>query len=309
MNTSQTASTVMAYETKDKTAECDWSHWPLTMDSARGVQRETPSEGKNELIAKHYKHVGLAEHASVASFSRAVLGLMELGAPAWLLDRTMVAAREEIHHAQMAFAIARSWSHEPFYISGMEDLLKRQENTGLDEFVVRTVREACAGETPAVLRVAVALRFVQDAQIREYLNTVLVEERRHAELAWSTVAWALLTEVKDGATAGSLRPAHLAAKVALASAVTSLWGQANTSVIERQKQELDGLLKVGILSSEMEKVVARVAAPLVEGLGAELLSGHVLANGIGRFEAVVHQNFEDALDEAKGFVAQDSELV
>jgi len=270
--------------------ECDWSHWPLER-----IQEATrlPSREWNKEIAEHYRKVGLAEHASVASFSRVVLELMENAAPAWLLDRTMVAAREEIRHAQMAFALARSWSQEPFHLTGMDGLLAGQKSGGLVELARRTVTEACAGETPAFLRVAVAKHFVQDMQTSEYLNAVLVEEKLHASLAWATLAWAVSAAQGDEQSL-----VRLAVQQTLASTASSLWSQANASVPDLPSEP--ELLKAGILSPSMEAAVARAAAPVVEALGVDLLSTDLLLNGIDHFEHLVNERFDRALAEVEG---------
>jgi len=272
--------------------ECDWSHWPLerVQEAAK-----LPSREWNKEIAEHYRKVGLAEHASVASFSRVVLELMENAAPAWLLDRTMVAAREEIRHAQMAFALARSRSQEPFHVAGMDGLLEGQESGGLVELARRTVTEACAGETPAFLRVAIAKHFVQDVQTSEYLNAVLVEEKRHAALAWATVAWAVSVAQGD-----EQRLVRLAVQQNLASTASSLWLQANASAPDLRSEP--ELLKAGILSPSLEAAVARVAAPVVEALGVDLLSTDLLVNGIDHFEHLVNERFDRALGEVEGIL-------
>ena len=59
-----------------------------------------PGNPDHAALASHFLSVGLSEHASIASFSRVVLELMQFGAPAELLDRTLVAAQDEIRHAQ-----------------------------------------------------------------------------------------------------------------------------------------------------------------------------------------------------------------
>lgn len=269
--------------------ECDWNHWPL--EHTQGATR-VPSREWNTEVAEYYRKVGLAEHASVASFSRVVLELMENAAPAWLLDRTMLAAREEIHHAQMAFAVARSWSQESFHVTGMDGLIEGQKSGGLVELARRTVAEACAGETPAFLKVAVAKHFVQDMQISEYLNKVLVEEKLHASLAWATVAWAVSAARRD-----EQRLVKLAVHQVLAETASSLRSQAKASAPDL-RSELE-LLKVGILSPSWKAAVARVAAPLVEALGVDLLSADLVVNGIDHFEHLVNERFDDALEEVE----------
>ena len=68
----------------------------------------------------------------------------------------------------------------------------------LAEFASQTVKEAVEGETPATLRAALALHFVEHEGVRDYLKQVAVEERRHAELAWATLAWTCLKGNQEG---------------------------------------------------------------------------------------------------------------
>eukprot|EP00931_Biecheleriopsis_adriatica_P069406 TRINITY_DN43261_c0_g1_i1.p1 TRINITY_DN43261_c0_g1~~TRINITY_DN43261_c0_g1_i1.p1 ORF type:complete len:467 (-),score=86.59 TRINITY_DN43261_c0_g1_i1:78-1442(-) len=278
--------------------ECDWIRWPN--NTAREVAPAAGHSGEewDTEIALYYQNAGLAEHASVASFSRAVLELMEYGAPPGILDRTLAAAREEVHHAQMAFALARAWSSKSLRVTGIDGLLAERKGDGLADLAKRVVTEACAGETPAVLKMAVAYRFAQNEKVREYLRTTLVEERRHAELAWATVAWAMLSDAQGS---GQVEPQEkravlLATSNALASTSASLWLQANaSSIIDRHSKKAGRLLQVGILPPSMEAAVAQIAAPMVERLRAELLSEQLLANGLDHFESLVHQQFEHAL--------------
>merc|ERR1712151_679000 len=96
-------------------------------------------------IAHHYENVGLAEHVSVASFSRAALELMAHGAPPKLLDRTLEAAREEVRHAQMALSLAKVWSGKNFELTGIQGLAEHHGVDSLANFARRTAIEACAG--------------------------------------------------------------------------------------------------------------------------------------------------------------------
>eukprot|EP00404_Azadinium_spinosum_P013916 CAMPEP_0180528068 /NCGR_PEP_ID=MMETSP1036_2-20121128/60581_1 /TAXON_ID=632150 /ORGANISM="Azadinium spinosum, Strain 3D9" /LENGTH=290 /DNA_ID=CAMNT_0022541563 /DNA_START=397 /DNA_END=1266 /DNA_ORIENTATION=+ len=234
--------------------ECDWSRWFVDASHEEAVPIATSKEGLGTQIAEHYQSTGLGEHASVASFSR-VLELMRHGAPAQLVDRTLSAAREEVQHAQMALSLARAWSTTRFRVTGIDGLLAERGVDGLADLAALTATEAVAGETPGVLRAAIALRFTRHQQVREYLSRVVVEERRHAELAWATVAWALLAEAENGGTSSpqAQGATRLATARALGSAISSLWEQANKSVpvsLERNRAAI--LLQVGMLSPDLE---------------------------------------------------------
>ncbi|CAK0810580.1 unnamed protein product [Prorocentrum cordatum] len=248
---------------------------------------------------RHYQRVGLAEHASVASFSRAALELMEHGAPAGLIDRTLVAAREEIRHAQMALALASSWSAVPLRVTGIDGLSREPAGGDLVDFAKRTINEACAGETPAVLKALVGHHLASDGPVRRYLSAVVAEERRHAELAWVTAGWTLVHEAES-----QIRPAEQGrvrggVDEALSSVVSSLWAQVNASARDAASEQSSRLLRAGIVPKELEAAVAQIAAPLAERLRSELLHPRLLTDGLPRFELVVQQQFDQALEEAQ----------
>mmetsp|Transcript_8416 Transcript_8416/g.15377 ORF Transcript_8416/g.15377 Transcript_8416/m.15377 type:complete len:397 (-) Transcript_8416:83-1273(-) len=243
-------------------AESDWT----------GQKEEAaPENTKDQGLAAHFLSVGLSEHASVASFSRVVLELMQLGAPAGLVNRTLVAAQEEIRHAQMAFSLAKTWSSQAFALSPLEGLEFRPIT--LEEFADQTVREAVEGETPAALKAALALRFAQHGGVRDFLAAVAVEERRHAELAWATLAWAFLQEspaVQQSASASLDRTvAHL----------------------KTQPASQQGDLAHGLLTPELEEMARHEAAGVVVKLQKELKG----ATSLDDFESRAQRHFDDAL--------------
>lgn len=228
-------------------------------------------------LASHFLSVGLSEHASVASFSRVVLELMQFGAPAELLDRTLVAAQEEIRHAQMAFTLSNEWSPEPFVLRPLKGL---EFNTiTLAEFANQTVTEAVEGETPAALRAALALHFVEHQGVRDYLKQVAEEERRHAELAWATLAWTCLKGNQEG-------PAVQASAM---SALDHAALQLKACPVLKKSN-----LQHGILSPDLEALVCREAASLVQLLKTEM-QGIDGIDGLKLFELRVQEHFEKAV--------------
>lgn len=277
--------------------DCDWSSWPA--DSSLEETKLSRNIEVDDVIIRHYQRAGLAEHASVASFSRAVLELMEHGAPAGLIDRTLVAAREEIRHAQMALALASSWSAVPLRVTGINGLSRDPAGGDLVELAKRTINEACAGETPAALKALVGHQLASDGPVRRYLSAVVAEERSHAELAWATAGWTLVHEAERQAKPAGQGRVPGAIDEALSSVVSSLWMQANDSVRDPAPKQNPGLLRAGIVPKELEAAVARIAAPLVERLRSELLHPRLLTGGLPRFELVVRQQFDQALEEAR----------
>ena len=66
------------------------------------------SAASRQTLAGSWARDGLAEHASIASFSRFALGLLSHGAPASLVERLHLAAIDEIRHARLRAATRRA---------------------------------------------------------------------------------------------------------------------------------------------------------------------------------------------------------
>jgi hypothetical protein len=64
-------------------------------------------------------------------------------------------------------------------------------HSDLAAFAAATVEEGCVGETLSAAIAAEALRVCTDPAVRNSLAMIVRDERRHAALAWRTVAWAL----------------------------------------------------------------------------------------------------------------------
>ena len=140
-------------------------------------------------IAQRWLGNALLEHASVASFARATIELMAVGAPPSLISAAQRAASDEIRHAQMCFAIASSYAGGdvgpgPLPAAAPRDL-------DLAQVAVHTFIEGCVPESIGAL---VAERLADRArhpEIARILREIAADEARHAELAWSTVGWAV----------------------------------------------------------------------------------------------------------------------
>jgi len=155
-----------------------------------------------------------AEHASVASFARATLELLAVGAPPELVFAAQQASLDEVRHAQTCFTLAALYAGEaaepgPLPVPALRspDLL----SLACDTFI-----EGCVGETLAALAALRAARHCQIPAVREALTGIADDEARHAELAWATLAYAVRhggPEVAEAirALAEPLRAAAIAA--------------------------------------------------------------------------------------------------
>ena len=63
----------------------------------------------NQVIAMEFSEQGEGEHASVASFARHTLQLLNIGAPSELLMSSQKAAIDEVRHAKMCYGLAAAF--------------------------------------------------------------------------------------------------------------------------------------------------------------------------------------------------------
>lgn len=133
------------------------------------------------------------EHASVASFARASLQLLGLGAPADLVRAAHDAARDEIEHARIGYALA---ARRGATAAGPGPLAidRAPLGTTLEAFVRDTFLDGCVAETSAALEVRERAQASEhDAVERSALLRIADDEDRHVELAWRMLAWAVDT--------------------------------------------------------------------------------------------------------------------
>lgn len=163
---------------------------PELPDSFRIEVENLPVEIR-KILAERWSDMALAEHASIASFSRFSLQLLAVAAPPSLISAAHRAAIDEVRHAQMCFALASIYAGEdlspgPLPLDG--DIIG-----GLDlpTVVTSAVLEGCIGETIAASEAATAQDLAQTTTIKKTLNAIAQDESRHAQLAWRFVQWAL----------------------------------------------------------------------------------------------------------------------
>ena len=170
-------------------------------------------------LAAEWLATARAEHASVASFARATLELMAVGAPPELLAACSRAALDEVRHAELAFALASAYAGRALDPGPLPALTPR--GGGLAAVARDTFIEGCVGETGAVLeaeRALAALRQDGDPAVRDVLERIVRDETRHAELAWQTVTWAVTSGGPE-----VLAAVHAAARDAEPSARPETW--------------------------------------------------------------------------------------
>lgn len=130
------------------------------------------------------------EAASVASFSRFVLELLSIGAPADLVRDAQQAMAEELEHARVLYGVASSYGLRsvgpgPLRVDGA------LSHATPSSIAASLAAEGCVAETCSALQLGVAASRARDPQLRARLQQVAEEELRHAELAWRALAWML----------------------------------------------------------------------------------------------------------------------
>ncbi|MEZ4394806.1 MAG: ferritin-like domain-containing protein [Polyangiales bacterium] len=128
------------------------------------------------------------EHASIASFARATLSLLSLGAPPELLADTQRAVLDEVDHARRAFTLASRYAGRD-EAPGPLELRGACDPMDLESFALDTLRSGCVGESLAAVAAATQRDLATDPLAREALTRIADDEARHAELAWRTLAW------------------------------------------------------------------------------------------------------------------------
>lgn len=151
------------------------------------------SEDERRQLADHWTDVALAEHSSIASFSKFSLQLLAIAAPSDLIQRAHLAAMDEVRHAQLAFSLATAFrgtviapgEFQPHVLSIQPNLVQICESTA---------REGCVVETLSTLSAAADLTKTTDPAIQRALSVIIQDESKHSALAWDTVRWCISRE-------------------------------------------------------------------------------------------------------------------
>jgi hypothetical protein len=141
-------------------------------------------------LSEHWQRVAALEHASVASFARFTMQLLALGAPPELLHQAQDAAKDEIEHARICYAIASIYAGRDMG-PGPLNLDNVPIATDLRTAMLELIAEACVSETIGVAEAYELAQSVSDPVLRRVHRRIAADEQRHAELAWRSLAWML----------------------------------------------------------------------------------------------------------------------
>jgi hypothetical protein len=213
-------------------------------------------------LAQAWEREGASEHASVASFARLSLHLIALGAPADIIDRVLLAAREEVAHAKAAYGIASRFAGVP---RGPGPLEAHDAGSPVDysTLAIGTFRDGCVGETVAALEAEEAGRRAGPREIRSALARIARDESEHALLAWRILAWAL----QEGGAAARHAVAHEI--TALTRELRDLAGE-DRVLPGDPPDESYGILRERTARSVRRVAIERVVEPCADALLAEV---------------------------------------
>ncbi len=157
---------------------------------------DTPGPDSNlapaqrDALARAWTDAALGEHASIASFARAVLELMSLAAPPELLRATQAALADEVEHAALCFAEARR--HGPTALGPGPLAIDRGALDRVGDPVAISLAvfaEGCVGEGVSAAIAGFAAEACSDPATAALLRRIAADEARHAALAWRTLRW------------------------------------------------------------------------------------------------------------------------
>ncbi|MEZ6183480.1 MAG: hypothetical protein R3F62_00535 [Planctomycetota bacterium] len=209
-----------------------------------------------------------AEHASVASFARVAQQLLAAGAPPALVQRALLAAQDEVRHAQLCYSLASAYGGQalgpaPFPAACVPE--RRPTWTRpelLERLALEALTDGCLNEGFATVTAAAAAERALVPAVQKVWSLIAGDEATHAELGWAVLAWCLEQEPT------------LAARVehALETLPDALPTSAPLDLAEQQRAH--GLLAQG----ERERLFARTRAA-VYARGKRLLAPRRAAAG------------------------------
>lgn len=186
----------------------DWAPAPLEL--AEHVRALTPE--RREEVARRWARAAQYEHASIASFARLSMQLMAIGAPPELLDAAHCAARDEIRHAKLSFAVASAYAGRGLGPGPLPIVADALGPVDFVSVVRANVVDGCVGETVAAFEAEAQRDGVGHPALARCLDVIAEDEAKHAELAYQIVGWALAERpseardaVREGFAAGLAR--------------------------------------------------------------------------------------------------------
>jgi hypothetical protein len=148
-----------------------------------GLSLDVPASCEG--LGAYFAEMAHLEAAAVLAFERLADELEALGAPRDLIDRARMSADDETRHANDIGALARRFGGTARATPHGDALPLR----GALEMALENAQEGCVRETYGALVATHQALAAEDAQIRETLGRIAMDETRHAALSWDLAAW------------------------------------------------------------------------------------------------------------------------
>lgn len=149
-------------------------------------------------LAAEFRSLAQQEYESVPAFLQLASELRGLGAPVALIERALVAARDELVHTGLCAQLARAATGDDFVPRA--PIVHRRSTllgeAGLARLALESWLDGCLGEgLSADLARDIAER-TSDERLRSVQLQIAVDEQRHAELGWDVLSWCIAVEPK-----------------------------------------------------------------------------------------------------------------
>ena len=170
---------------------------PLRVAESRNVlERSLPppsAASARELAAQTWARDAALECASIAAFVQLAEQLSVAGAPLELVERAIEAAADELEHTRACAALASRWSGRPLHLA-LPPQRPRPLLTGtaaLHRLATESWTDGCIAEGVAARAAQGAAERAREPEAARLQHRIAIDERRHAELAWSILKWSV----------------------------------------------------------------------------------------------------------------------
>ena len=210
----------------------------------------------------------VGEHASIASFAAFTIALMSNQAPPDLIRYSLIAAQDELRHAQVSFEMASLLAGKPIEPTALPpSQLSFTED--LAHLAYGTAHEGCIEETLSAIAMVVDYdeywtgedNFFQT--LLEKTRSMALEEGNHSALAWRTMTW--ICDKDATACPLELLDAHYLQQHAknysprVQYIWTCLWTNLLAHVLKEQKPEFDAECPTqGLSALLVERILGQV---------------------------------------------------
>jgi hypothetical protein len=141
---------------------------------------------EREALGEKWLRDALFEQASVASFARASMELLAIGAPPELVEACHRAALDEVRHARLCFAMASRYLQREIDPGPMP--MPSPRACSIVDVARNTFVEGCVGETISALDATRRAETESDPVAADVLRSLARDEESHAALAYETIA-------------------------------------------------------------------------------------------------------------------------